>query len=232
MATLFRLDRRARSPPSVATTPPCSPRPGRRRDDAVRGGGHPLRLLHEQIERAFAEERGVLSARVNLTAGRLAVSWPRGAADPDRAIALLDRLGFRAHPFRPEKAADAAAAEQKRLLRALGVAGFAMMNVMLLSVSVWSGHTTGLSPETRDFFHWISALIALPTAAYSGRPFFESAIGALKARAVNMDVPISLGILLALGLSVVETLNHGEHAYFDGAVMLIFFLLLGRVLDQ
>jgi Cu2+-exporting ATPase len=185
-----------------------------------------------RIERAFASEPGVLSARVNLTAGRLSVSWPKGGADPTRAIALLDKLGFPAHPFLPEKAADAEAAEQKRLLRALGVAGFAVMNIMLLSVSVWSGHSTGLSPETRDFFHWISALIALPTAAYSGRPFFESAIGALKARAVNMDVPISLGILLALGLSVVETMNHGEHAYFDGAVMLIFFLLLGRVLDQ
>ncbi len=106
------------------------------------------------------------------------------------------------------------------------------MNIMLLSVSVWSGNASDINPETRDFFHWLSALIALPAAAYAGQPFFESALRALKARHVNMDVPITLGILLALGMSVVETLNHGEHAYFDSAVMLIFFLLVGRYLDQ
>lgn len=185
-----------------------------------------------RIEKAFAAEPGIASARVNLTARRLTVAWPEGKADPDGAMAVLARLGFRGYPFRPEVGAEEASREQKQLLKALGVAGFAAMNIMLLSVSVWSGHETGLPPEMRDFFHWISALIALPTAAYSGRPFFDSAIRALKARAVNMDVPISLGILLALGMSVVETLRHGEHAYFDGAVMLIFFLLLGRVLDQ
>ncbi len=185
-----------------------------------------------RIESAFAKEPDVVSARVNLTEKRLKVSWRPGAGDPQKVIDRLESLGFRGHPFQPEKALAQARSEQDRLLRRLGVAAFAAMNIMLLSVSVWSGHTTGLSAETRDLFHWVSALIALPTAAYSGQPFFVSAIRALKARAVNMDVPISLGILLALGMSVVETLNHGEHAYFDGAVMLIFFLLLGRVLDQ
>ncbi len=185
-----------------------------------------------RIEQAFAKEPGIVSARVNLTEKRLKVSWQPGAGDPQRVIDRLESLGFRGHPFQPEKALAQARSEQDRLLRQLGVAAFAAMNIMLLSVSVWSGHATGLSAETRDLFHWVSALIALPTAAYSGQPFFTSAIRALKARAVNMDVPISLGILLALGMSVVETLNHGEHAYFDGAVMLIFFLLLGRVLDQ
>ncbi len=185
-----------------------------------------------RIEGSFAKEPDVLAARVNLTEKRLKVSWRPGAGDPQKVIDRLESLGFRGHPFQPEKALQQARAEQDGLVRRLGVAAFAAMNIMLLSVSVWSGHATGLSAETRDLFHWVSALIALPTAAYSGQPFFVSAIRALKARAVNMDVPISLGILLALGMSVVETLNHGEHAYFDGAVMLIFFLLLGRVLDQ
>jgi Cu2+-exporting ATPase len=103
---------------------------------------------------------------------------------------------------------------------------------MLLSVSVWSGNATDITPETRDLFHWLSALIALPVAAYAGQPFFRSAIAALKARSVNMDVPISLGIMLALGMSLVETMQHAEHAYFDSAVMLIFFLLCGRYLDH
>ncbi len=86
---------------------------------------------------------------------------------------------------------------------------------MLLSVSVWSGNVTDITAETRDFFHWASALIALPAAAYAGRPFFASAWRALKSRSLNMDVPISLGVILALGMSVVETANHAEHAYFE-----------------
>ena len=89
-----------------------------------------------------------------------------------------------------------------------------------------------MTPETRDLFHWLSALIALPAAAYAGQPFFQSALRALRTRRLNMDVPISLGVLLALGMSVIETANHAQHAYFDSAVMLLFFLLCGRYVDH
>ncbi|HEY5062674.1 MAG TPA: copper-translocating P-type ATPase [Gemmatimonadaceae bacterium] len=106
------------------------------------------------------------------------------------------------------------------------------MNVMMLSIPVWSGNGSDMLPEQRDFFHWLSALIALPAVAYAGRPFFRSAYRALSTRNANMDVPISIGVILALGLSVVETINHAEHAYFDAAIMLLTFLLVGRVLDQ
>ena len=105
------------------------------------------------------------------------------------------------------------------------------MNIMLLSVSVWAGNITDITPETRDVFHWLSALIALPAAAYAGQPFFRSAMAAISARRLNMDVPISVGVLLALATSVFETARHAEHAYFDSAVTLLFFLLCGRYLD-
>ena len=106
------------------------------------------------------------------------------------------------------------------------------MNVMMLSIPVWSGNVGDMIPEQRDFFHWLSALIALPAAAYAGQPFFRSAFRALRTRNVNMDVPISIGVTLALAMSVVETLRHAEHAYFDAAIMLLTFLLVGRYLDQ
>ena len=106
------------------------------------------------------------------------------------------------------------------------------MNVMMLSIPVWSGNVGDMIPEQRDFFHWLSALIALPAVAYAGQPFFRSAFRALRAGTVNMDVPISIGVTLALAMSVVETVNHAEHAYFDAAIMLLTFLLVGRYLDQ
>jgi Cu2+-exporting ATPase len=110
----------------------------------------------------------------------------------------------------------------------LAVAGFAMMNVMLLSVAIWSG----AADATRDMFHWVSAMIALPTIAFSAQPFFRHAWTALAARRLNMDVPISLAILLASAMSLYETMMHGDHAYFDAALSLTFFLLAGRYLDH
>jgi len=184
------------------------------------------------IENGLGKDAAILKARVNLALKRVTVEWTEGTLRPEAVIERLGALGFKAYPFLPSAERDSVTQEERRLLRYLAVAGFAAMNIMLLSVSVWSGANGDISPVTRDFFHWLSALIALPTAAYAGRPFFESALRALRAGAVNMDVPITLGIVLALGMSVVETANHSDHAYFDGAIMLIFFLLIGRYLDQ
>ncbi len=185
-----------------------------------------------RIEGAVKNLPGVTEARLNYTNRRLHVAWADGAVKPSQILQALEASGYHGHPFVPMRAEQEEATEARRLTRCLGVAGFAAMNIMLLSVSVWSGNVTDITPETRDFFHWASALIALPAAAYAGRPFFGSAWQALKSRSLNMNVPISLGVILALGMSLVETANHAEHVYFDSAIMLLFFLLVGRALDH
>ena len=185
-----------------------------------------------RVEGAVKQVPGVTEARLNFTNRRLHVAWAEGAVKPAEILQALEASGYHGHPFMPLFAEQEEALKARRLMRGLAVAGFATMNIMLLSVSVWSGNVTDITPETRDFFHWASALIALPAAAYAGRPFFASAWRALRSRAVNMDVPISLGVILALTMSLVETANHAEHAYFDSALMLLFFLLVGRTLDH
>ncbi len=176
------------------------------------------------IERALNALPGV-HARVNLTLKRVSVTG--GALD--EIIATLDGLGHPATPIDPgDLSALTADDESTRLLKALAVAGFAAANIMLLSVSVWSG----ASGPTRDLFHLISALIAIPTVGYAGQVFFRSAISALRHGRLNMDVPISLAVLLALAMSVYETSQSGANAYFDAAVTLLFFLLIGRYLDR
>jgi Cu2+-exporting ATPase len=184
-----------------------------------------------KIERGLSALPDVTLARVNLTDRRVALEWKEGALDPARFIDRLAELGYKAYPFEPVRAEALETEQSNFLLRCLGVAAFAAMNVMMLSVPVWSGNAD-MIPEQRDFFHWLSALIALPAAAYSGQPFFRSAFRALRARTTNMDVPISIGIVLALAMSLVETIHHAEHAYFDAALMLITFLVAGRYLDQ
>src|SRR3954464_1831953 len=185
-----------------------------------------------KIEDGLKGTPGIASARLNYTDRRLAVGWREDELSAGAGIEALERIGYRSHPFRPQQAESDEARRAKWLLRCLAVAGFAAMNVMLLSVSVWSGSVTDMTAETRDLFHWLSAAIALPAAAYAGQPFFNSAFRALRAGRTNMDVPISIGVTLALGMSLAETIAHAEHAYFDSALMLLFFLLCGRTLDH
>ncbi|MCP1971883.1 Cu2+-exporting ATPase [Bradyrhizobium elkanii] len=185
-----------------------------------------------KIERNLSSIPDVTSARVNLTDNRLALEWKAGALDPALFVKRLAELGYRAYPFQRDNAETLEAERAQELLRRLGVAAFAAMNVMMLSIPVWSGNVSDMLPEQRDFFHWLSALIVLPAAAYCAQPFFSSAFAVLRARGTNMDVPISIGILLALATSLIETIAHAEHAYFDAAIMLIAFLLAGRYLDQ
>ncbi len=178
-----------------------------------------------KIERGLNDVDGVAATRVNFSAKRVAVRHDPRITEDD-LVECLRQLGFEAQALAINPLAKDDQ-ETRTLLRALAVAGFGMMNIMLLSVSVWSG----AGGVTRELFHWLSALIAIPVVAYSGRPFFSSAAMALRYRRTNMDVPISIGVILATGLSMHETLTGGEHAYFDSAVMLLFFLLAGRALD-
>ncbi|OKO76010.1 heavy metal translocating P-type ATPase [Bradyrhizobium sp. AS23.2] len=178
----------------------------------------------QRIEAALSGLDRVVRARANLSTRRVAVVW-RGDVPP-QFMAALEALGYRAHLHDADAAGKDAVLSE--LLRALAVAGFAATNIMLLSASVWAG----AEPPTRDLFHWISALIALPTLAYSGQFFFRSAWRSLKHGQTNMDVPISIGVLLTFGMSLYETLHHGPYAYFDAAVSLLFFLLVGRTLDH
>ena len=179
----------------------------------------------QKIERALGALPGVESARVNLSTKRVTIRW-RASAEVPPFVSTLGSLGYLAHLF--DSAADDKDSDVDRLVRALAVAGFAASNIMLLSVSVWSG----ADATTRDFFHWLSAIIAFVTLVYSGRIFFLSAWNVLRRGHTNMDVPISIGVLLAFGMSLYETIHHGQHAYFDAAVSLLFFLLIGRTLDH
>lgn len=176
-----------------------------------------------KLESGLVTQAGIVAARVDFGAKQVRVTHVPDLAVPD-LVAAFDRIGFTAHPVATLTEADP---EQKRLLSALGVAGFAAMNIMLLSVAIWSGMLAG----SRELFHWLSAAIAIPAVAWAGRPFFTSAWRALKHGRTNMDVPISIGVILATGMSLYETITHGPHAWFDGATMLLFFLLAGRVLD-
>ncbi len=182
------------------------------------------------LEQALAAEPEVLRARANLQTRRLSLAW-RGPAERAEALAaLIARLGFHVAPWSPACLRAAEDAEGKSLLRALGIAAFGAMNVMMLSVAVWVGSDMG--EGTRALMHWLAALIALPIVLVAGMPLYRSALAALRAGRINMDCAVSLGILATTAMSLSETLRNGPFTWFDGATALLALLLAGRVLDR
>ena len=203
---------------------------GLARLDLVVAGMHCAGCLRK-VEGALKGLNGVEYARANLSTKRVAVRWDPARLKASAVIRALADTGFTAVPFDPKLIGTLDDRESRSLLKALGVAGFAAANVMLVSVSVWSGLVSDMDETTRSFFHWVSALIALPAIAYAGQPFFRSALKALRAKSMNMDVPIALAVILATTMSLVQTMVNARHVYFDASVTLLFFLLIGRYLD-
>lgn len=183
-----------------------------------------------KIEREISALPDVRLARMNLSTMRLNVGWQGEVMNAVTIVERLDALGYGAKPFDMSLDPLEAKDELKGLLKAMAVAAFALGNIMAISVSVWAGLDMG--DDTRQLMHILSGIIAVPAVAYAGQPFFRSAWGALKNKHTNMDVPISLAVLLACALSIYETWHGNEDTYFDAAVMLLFLLLIGRYLDS
>jgi Cu2+-exporting ATPase len=182
------------------------------------------------IERALARESGVRGARVNAATARLALEWDAGRTPLSRLVALLARLGYRAHcPARDD--ARAVEGERRASLKRLAIAGLGAMQAMMLSEALYFG-VGEIEAATRDFFRWVTFLVATPVVFYAGWPFLAGAWRQLRLRAPGMDLLVAVSVLLAWGASLVETLRGGEAVYYDAAVMFIFFLLAARHIES
>jgi Cu2+-exporting ATPase len=182
------------------------------------------------IEKALRQTPGVVAAEVNLTAKRLKLRWQNDRTKLSVLLSILAGIGYAAVPFDPETAEGALAKRHRGLLYRMAFAGFAMMNMMWISIALYAGASEG---EFRQWFHWISWLIATPTLAYSGFPFLRNAWLGLKSRHLTMDLPIAIGATSTYLYSCYVTLTGtitGE-VYFDTVVNFIFVILVGRYLE-
>lgn len=185
----------------------------------------------QKIESALAREPAIRQARVNFSTRRLALAWAGDAAQAADFARTVENLGYRVQPFDAAQVAEGADAQARALLLAMAVAGFASGNIMLLSFALWTTSSADMGEGTRLLMYWVSALIAVPTAVFSGRPFYASALAALRKGRTNMDVPISIAVILTTIMSLFGAVTQAEHVYFDSVVMLLFLLLVGRYLD-
>jgi Cu2+-exporting ATPase len=183
------------------------------------------------IENILRKEKDVLSARVNLSQKILHLTWIGEASRGNEMSALINKIGYKLLPFDEKVFDEIDKKYNNEVLKALAVAGFGAGNLMLLSISLWFSDSLDMGAQMRNLLHYFSALIAIPVVIYSGRIFFKSAFKSIKAGYPNMDLPISLAIILACVVSVFQVFSQAKHIYFDSAVMLTFFLLIGRYLD-
>ena len=181
-----------------------------------------------KIEKALSHVSGIRHVRGNATQKRIQISWEQASHSSEKIQSIIGGLGYTATPIKDAPADD----DLRPLLYRLGVAAFCMMNVMALSISVWFGGIGDMGWGTTQFLHSLSAVLALPVAFYSGSVFHVPAWEAAKRRQMIMDTPISIAILVTYLASLFELFRGAEHVYFDAVVGLIFFLLIGRVLEH
>jgi Cu2+-exporting ATPase len=182
----------------------------------------------QKIETNLTKEQDVKKARLNLSTGKLLMQWDGSAEKANQLVEKVKNLGYDVSPYDETTEKSATQEKERFLLLCIGIAGFAMGNIMLISVGLWSTTQETMGIATRNFMHWVSAIIALPAILFCGQVFFRSAISALKKGKTNMDVPISLALILACSMSLYETLHHGEHVYFDlkRSIMASMFILI------
>jgi Cu2+-exporting ATPase len=208
---------------------------------AEAGGARSITILLEGLrcaacswlaDKALQRQAGVLDVSVNPATARARLVW-----DPDRVrlgdlLRTLEHVGLRPHPLAGEPAEQLAMLERRTALKRLAVAGFGMMQVMMFALPLYVAHSSGMEAGMREFFRLVSMLVSIPVALYSGWPFYEGAWRALQARSISMDVPVTLGILIAFVASVWSALTGRGEVYFDSVTMFVFFLSLGRYVEM
>ncbi|EGV18288.1 heavy metal translocating P-type ATPase [Thiocapsa marina] len=182
------------------------------------------------IEKGLCAMPGVEEARVNLTGRRLRVRWDNGRLKLSRILRRLADLGYAAAPFDPESAEGAVGRENRNMLYRMAWAGFAMMNLMWISIALYAGADEG---EFRGLFQWLGFVIATPTLLYSGAPFFRGAWSGLRSGHLSMDLPIAIGVTTTYSYSLYVTLGISRigDVYWDTVVNFLFVILVGRYLE-
>ena len=182
------------------------------------------------IENGLKTLPGLAEARVNLTGRRLRVRWDNGRLKLSTVLRRLGDLGYAAVPFDPESAEGALRRQGRQLLYRMAFAGFAMMNLMWVSIALYSGADQG---EFRGLFHWVGFALATPTLLYSGFPFYKGAWNGLRTGHLGMDLPIAIGASMTYLYSLYVTVSGtrtGE-VYWDTVVNFLFVILVGRILE-
>ena len=184
------------------------------------------------IDKALRQEAGVEDVTANAVTGRVRIRWRPQATPLSRPLERMASLGYRAYLATGLEREEARRRERNRWILRMGIAGLGAMQAMMFAEALYLDTAGEMSAATRDFFRWITVMVSAPVVFYSGWPFIEGMWREMRHRRLGMDTLIATSTLLAWGASVVETVRHGVHVWFDAAVMFVFLLLAARMIEQ
>ncbi|WP_352338187.1 heavy metal translocating P-type ATPase [Psychrobacter sp. 16-MNA-CIBAN-0192] len=184
------------------------------------------------IESRLYEIDGIEKCQVNLTNQRMRIVWDESKLPISRILAVINAIGYEAKPYRQDTHEAMLAKHTNKMLLRLGIAALGAMQAMMYAVALYFGEYSDMLIMQRDFLRWVSLFVSIPVFFYSGVPFFTSAWSAIRVRQVNMDVPVSIALIVTFFASLYATIaGHGQ-TYYDSVSMFIFFLLAGRYIEH
>ncbi|HVK98426.1 MAG TPA: heavy metal translocating P-type ATPase [Dongiaceae bacterium] len=184
------------------------------------------------VEQHLNRQDGIAQCQVNLSSHRARVVWNPGSTSLSRIIRAIAQVGYKAEPYHPVQQEAAIKRENRQSLLRMGLAGLGAMQVMMYAAGLYYGAWEGIDPDYVVLLRWTSGIVCTPVFFYSCIPFYQNAWRALKSRHLNMDVPVSLALVIAYVASWWSVIFHGPEVYFDSVSMFAFLLLLGRYLEM
>ncbi|WLG14578.1 heavy metal translocating P-type ATPase [Psychrobacter cibarius] len=184
------------------------------------------------IESRLDELEGISKCQVNLTNQRMRVIWNEDKLPISRILAVINEIGYEAKPYRQDTHEAMLARHNNQMLIRLGIAALGSMQAMMYAVAIYFGEYSDMLIFQRDFLRWVSLFVSTPVFFYAGIPFFTSAWSAIRARQVNMDVPVSIALIVTFFASLYATITGQGETYYDSVSMFIFFLLAGRYIEH
>ncbi|MGM8887314.1 cation transporter, partial [Psychrobacter sp. 1U2] len=184
------------------------------------------------IESRLDELDGIRKCQVNLTNQRMRVIWDESKLPISRILAVINEIGYEAKPYRQDTHEAMLARHNNQMLLRLGIAALGSMQAMMYAVAIYFGEYSDMLIFQRDFLRWVSLFVSTPVFFYAGIPFFTSAWSAIRARQVNMDVPVSIALIVTFFTSLYATVTGQGETYYDSVSMFIFFLLAGRYIEH
>lgn len=183
------------------------------------------------IEKQLRQLPAVHQVNVNSTTQRCHLLWRADATPLSGILKSLAGIGYLASPFIADQEEQVFKLELSRYLKRLAVSGIMTMQVMMLAVALYFGEYTGIDASHQGYMRWISLLLTLPVVLYAALPFVSSAWRSVKARQMNMDVPVSLAIYYTFFASAYATAFNTGEVYFESVCMFTFLLQLGKFFE-
>lgn len=184
------------------------------------------------IESRLDELDGIRQCQVNLTSQRMRVIWDERKLPISRILAVINEIGYEAKPYRQDTHEAMLARHNNQMILRLGIAALGSMQAMMYAVALYFGEYSDMLVFQRDFLRWVSLFVSTPVFFYAAIPFFTSAWSAIRARQVNMDVPVSVALIITFFASLYATVTGQGETYYDSVSMFVFFLLAGRYIEH